>query len=170
VPVEFPEDSYTLPPGPCAATAEEIKVALVDAFQGSSTREGIFDDWKGLLSALTDAVPIRKQWIHGSYVTQKLDPGDVDVVSHFDGPTLDAIEASARDEFNRLISGKGPGAPLCDSLALGYYPEGHELRDQYLSLEKLFAEMCSCDRRGNPRGYIDLKDQCLASTLSPATV
>ncbi len=159
--IRFSDDSHTLPPGPHLATVQEIEEGLVDGFPRSQTRRLIFEDWSRLLAALTTDIPITTHWIHGSYVTTKQNPGDVDVLSHYDGPAFDALDQTARDRFNALISGKGTAAPRCDSLAIAAYPKGHEAHAQYLSLVGPCEEMCRSDRNGNPRGYIDLRDECL---------
>jgi hypothetical protein len=159
--IRFNDDSDVLLPGPHPATVPEIEERLVDGFPQSQTRRPIFEDWNRLLAALTDEIPIRTHWMHGSYVTTKLNPGDVDVVSHYDGPAFDALDPATRDRFNALISGKGIAAPRCDSLAIAAYPEGHEAHEQYLLLAAPCEEMCRSDRNGNPRGYIDLRDECL---------
>lgn len=162
MPIQFAEDSDILPPGSHTATADEINETLVEAFPASRTRKPIFGDWSRLLPTMAAAVPLHRQWIHGSYVTAKLDPGDVDLLSHYDGPKFDELDPGARDRFNALISGKGAVAPRCDSLAIAAYPEGHEAREQYLLLAGPWEEMCGSDRNGRPRGYIDLQHQCLS--------
>src|SRR5437016_4245337 len=81
----FVEGSDYLPPGGHAATVSEIRAFFVDAFPSSTSRSNLFDRWAVLLEAIERIIHVDAQWIDGSYVTKKQDPGDIDLVSHLNG-------------------------------------------------------------------------------------
>jgi hypothetical protein len=69
---------YTVIP----STFEIFEENLVDAFPTDSTRHIIFEGYKKYLKRLKDVVGLNfYQWIDGSYVTEKLNPNDIDIVT-----------------------------------------------------------------------------------------
>src|SRR3954452_15377682 len=80
-----------LPPGRHTASVAEVKAAFVDPFGGSASRMAIFTGWRMHRESLQNVVPGMYQWIDGSFVTSKLDPGDIDVVTFIDGVQYDAM-------------------------------------------------------------------------------
>src|SRR5437660_1174988 len=91
--ITFDPGSDRLSPGRHVAKLDEIRQVLVDAFPTSSTRGALYEQWRVLSEAIERFVPIITQWIDGSYVTTKNDPADIDVVSHVDGATIEALAA-----------------------------------------------------------------------------
>lgn len=71
-----------LPLGRFGVTLDEIKGGFVDAvlFSGSSTRKQIWQDFLSATSALRSIVPVINVWVGGSFLTDKLDPDDIDLV------------------------------------------------------------------------------------------
>ena len=120
-----------LPAGRHQVTTDVFRQQFVDAFGGSSTRARLFTRWQRHREALSSVVPIQAQWIDGSYVTDRLDPGDVDVVSLIDGPTFDALAPALQLMVSQLVSGSGTRAVWgIDSYLLPVYPGGHPLRPE----------------------------------------
>src|SRR5690242_7160692 len=79
-----------------AVTFEEIREVFVDGFPGSATRAPLFESFSLVRAAIMRVVPIREQWIDGSFVTRKQDPVDIDLVTVFDGEQLDALDGPDR--------------------------------------------------------------------------
>ncbi len=50
-------------------------------------------------------VVLRAQWIDGSFVTSKLDPGDIDVVTIFDGVAFNGLEPWQSALAQSIMSG-----------------------------------------------------------------
>ena len=94
---EFQENGY-LPHNCYEVTLDEIKEKLVDNFPDSKTRQSRFDSfmefYKELLKNVKSCIRIL---IDGSFVSNKLNPYDVDFVIILDGNNL------TEDESNYLI-------------------------------------------------------------------
>jgi len=144
-----------LPPGPHSATAGEIERVLVADFPASSTRRPLFDGWRVLCEAVETIVPIDAQWIGGSFVSTKPDPADIDLVSHFDGPTVDALAPASKMLLRGLVAGR-PSRDLhgYDSFQVLAYPNGHPARAEYEYAAAYWERFFSHDRDGNSRGYV----------------
>lgn len=71
-----------LPLGRFCVTLDEIKRDFVDAarFSGSSTRNQIWQDFWSATAGLRSIVPVVSVWVGGSFLTDKLDPDDIDLV------------------------------------------------------------------------------------------
>lgn len=62
----------------------------------------------------------------GSFLTSKLDPGDVDLCYLLDGPTIDGLAAAQRSALGPLVDGSSSHAPYgCHSHLAPIYPMGH---------------------------------------------
>ncbi|GAA2238506.1 hypothetical protein GCM10010401_08450 [Rarobacter faecitabidus] len=71
-----------LPLGRFGATLDQIKRDFVDAdyFSASSTRKQIWQDFWSATAGLRSVVPVISVWVGGSFLTDKLDPDDIDLV------------------------------------------------------------------------------------------
>lgn len=153
----FADGSDYLPAGRHRATAEEIKTFFVDAFPASISRPILFERWAVLLQAIERVVEVQAQWIDGSYVTKKPEPGDIDLVSHLDGETLDALPPVERALLRGLIAGQlSKQLHACDSFHIAIYPPGHPARGPYEAALAYWEEWFGTDRGGEPKGYVEL--------------
>jgi hypothetical protein len=155
MPLAFPPDSDRLPPGRHAATTAEIEAALVDAFPASARRRPLFEQWRTLNAAIEHFVAIREQWLDGSYVTTKLDPRDVDVVSIVNGSELEGLDAVEEMLLVGLVSGHASrDLHGCDSFLVAEYPPGHPARPTYEAARRYWDDLFRMHRDGNPKGYV----------------
>jgi|SRR5215470_6790553 len=113
-----------LPPGLHEMTLVELRVMCVDAFPLSSRREPIMRSLEGMCTAISLALLRTAVWVDGSFVTEKIEPDDVDVVvalNHVNGNNtpdqLRVRERIERQEFTFPVR--------CDSYLLMEYPTGH---------------------------------------------
>lgn len=76
----------TIELGRHSATISEIQDSYVlgSRFETSTTREEIWKDWTEATRRLNEIVPIICVWIAGSFITNKLDPSDLDCVYWLD--------------------------------------------------------------------------------------
>jgi hypothetical protein len=149
-----------LPPGGHAATVDEIELALVDAFPASKTRRPLFEQWRNVVAAIERILPIQEHWMDGSYVTAKLDPNDIDIVTYLDHQDFDGLDDVAKTLLAGLVSNKVSQALHgCDSYWVVAYPEGHPLRAAYEQSRSYWEHWLGTDRTGNPKGYVELLRQ-----------
>ncbi|MFZ4841127.1 DUF6932 family protein [Mycetocola saprophilus] len=90
-------DSQTglLPVGRYGATLDAIKQSYVDApqFQTSTTRAEIWQHFESATDGIRSVVPVVCVWIGGSFLTDKMDPDDIDVVYWCQDVLVDRVVA-----------------------------------------------------------------------------
>ncbi len=160
VSIQLPEGQDTLPPGRHKATADEIRAAFVEAFPSSARRGPLFDQWMIMCEAIERIVAIEAQWINGSYVTRKEEPGDIDFVSHVDGEAVEQLDPVDDALLKGLVAGEiSKALHACDSFVIFIYPAGHPARGAYEGARKYWDTWFGRDRAGNPKGYVELSKQ-----------
>jgi hypothetical protein len=82
-----------LPLGRFPASEHAIRGRFVEDahFNGSTTRNDIWDHYLLARQALVGILPIAAVWIGGSFVSGKIDPDDIDVVWLLDGANYPAL-------------------------------------------------------------------------------
>lgn len=105
---------------------EDVRRLCVDTFKLSKTREGIMNGLETVVTKLRDANVKGLLWLDGSFVTEKIDPCDVDMVLEIARQDYDVL---APNEQQAVIwfSHNLKAAHKCDSFVFFTYPEGHEL-------------------------------------------
>lgn len=75
-------DTGLLPLGRFGATLEDVKRDFVDAarYAGSETRSQIWQDFESATQGIRSVLPVVCVWVGGSFLTEKLDPDDIDLV------------------------------------------------------------------------------------------
>ena len=69
------------PPEKMVMTLEEFEQVFVHSFPNSQTREVIFENYRKFIDDFSELVsPQFIHWINGSFVTQKINPRDIDFV------------------------------------------------------------------------------------------
>ena len=115
-----------LPLGMHRVSVDEFREHFVDAFPESKTRARLFVRWERHRAALVSILPIKAQWIDGSYVTNKPDPRDVDLVTVMDGLLFEALAPALQDMAGALLDGKKTKAIWgMDSYPVFEFPAGH---------------------------------------------
>lgn len=153
------DSSGRLPSGRFPCTELEVKDVLVNGFPGSATRLTIYDGWIGFRRAVTALLPIIMQWIDGSFVENKLNPNDLDLVTFVDGPTWDALPIDRRRVLGPLLTG-GPsckGAWHCDCYSVTVVPRHDPLEDAYLYTRGYWDRQWSECRDDTPKGYLEVR-------------
>lgn len=112
-----------LPVGKHVATEDELWSAFVDGFPGSRSRPAIFEWWISHREVLNRIAPVTEQWINGSFVTGKMDPNDIDVVSIVDGNLVDSLSPTDLRLLASLTKGHWTCQHwYCDSFLIASFP------------------------------------------------
>lgn len=144
-----------LPPGRHEVTEEEIDERLVRAFTTSTTRTAIFQYWRQHRAALGELVAVRCQWLDGSFVTDKTDPADVDIVTVIDGPSFDRLPAHRRMLVASLIGGHyTEDFWSCDAYPVVAYPEDHVGHSKFRIARERWEDYFGHDRGGSATGFL----------------
>jgi hypothetical protein len=155
--LDFPPGSDTLPAGRHAATVDEVEAALVNAFPTSTRRRPLFESWKAVREAIRRVVAVETEWLDGSYVTRKLDPDDIDMVTHIDGGALDALDPADKALLRGLVSDKASQhLHGCDSYWCAVYPPTHPQHAVYRQAFDYWDKWFGQDRNGQPKGYVEV--------------
>lgn len=133
--VEFNE-SGVLPVGVHDCDDGEFRRLLVDGFPESTSRAIIAAGFTNLRSDACACKLAGVQWVDGSYVTDRADPDDVDVVTFVDLGLLESLEGTPAEEFIMGVLVRGPETPAryrSDSYLVAVAPESHPYRDEFLA-------------------------------------
>lgn len=121
--LQFDENGHLSPYEVHTTTLEEMREIFVDAFPDSETRKRLFDnylDW--IFDFKRDVFPYFTQWVNGSFVTQKLNPKDIDFVTFLDWEVYEIKEKWK--ELDRFWSFSNEEKGL-DAYFLPEYPKSH---------------------------------------------
>ena len=161
---DFNEKGH-LPSGVHEATIEDFKTRFVDNVPESKTRTGVFAGYMDYRNDILDLDIVIKQWLDGSFTTRKVDPNDLDVISH-----VDALKISKNrytiDQFRRLFidgiqSNRGHlnSKYKCDPFAIVVYPPNHKFHNLTLNTINYWLDCFGHDSRvagRPPKGLIEI--------------
>jgi len=150
------DQNGNLPVGFIRPTIEEFKERFVIGFENSVTRTDIFYRYLNYCNRMGYLEVVVKQWVDGSYSTNKENPNDIDLVTHIDA--LKANEsAELHEDLTKLLDNAHCKSQYrCDVYVIPIYPK--ELPDEYRiykKSEKYWSKWFGHDREGNPKGIIE---------------
>jgi hypothetical protein len=105
---------------------QELREICVVPFKarGSSTRERIIDGLEIIVKRLVFAGVIGEIWVDGSFVTEKIDPSDVDILLMVDGKFFDNASPE-QQEIMKWVQANLKTSHLCDSNLWVQYEQTH---------------------------------------------
>jgi hypothetical protein len=139
--VQFNEIGF-LPFGePITLSIGEFEEYFVDNFPKSTTRKRLFEHWMDYIFDFQQEVyPYFEQWIDGSFISEKLNPADLDFVTLLDGQVFDRRNNSKTLEkfWSFSLQKEGLDAYLCP-----IYEENHPNNRQTLIFLERFRNLYS---------------------------
>ncbi len=144
-------------------TFNEAKTFFVDGFQESETRQR---NWNGFCSFLDSLINLgltdAEVWVDGSFVTNKLNPNDIDCVIYVKPIVINSISIENKKKLSAKFS---EGGNLLAHFA--FFTDPYILLDvsdnpdfpNYLNLckrKEYWENWWGHDRNNNPKGYIVL--------------
>ena len=129
----------------------ELRALTVESFPLSTRRSLIFGGLEKLLAELNHWAIQAEVWIDGSFLTQKIEPEDCDLVVKLES---EFVERCSPEQFQVLtwINSNLKATLLCDSYVFAEWPEGHEGHDAGMKLRADWLNWFGHDRRGGPKG------------------
>lgn len=100
------DSTGNLPDGVHPTTEAAMETRYVTAIQGSRTRPTIFAGFKRFRSDAVEQGITGTQWVNGSFVTNKPDPADVDVVTFCDYAQLNSLSDAAQAFLLQYLNGR----------------------------------------------------------------
>lgn len=150
-------EAGVLPPGRYVCSPRAVRRAFVDPFSDSHSRAAIYREWRSHRAALRSLAPVLYQWIDGSFVTDKLNPGDIDVVTFVDGPAFDKLPAWRQDVVNEICNGPGDMAySRVDCKICPVYPSTDLSHSLYGAERKYWDDAWSRFQPGAKKGYVEV--------------
>lgn len=95
-----------LPDGVYSCDEVELREVFVEGFSGSERRKTIYEGFLKLQAEIRKLGLSATQWVDGSFVESKLDPGDVDVISFCDHDTVNGLVGPAQAALVQLTNGR----------------------------------------------------------------
>lgn len=124
MPLPLSDDGDRLAPGRHLATLDEVEKVFVQQFPSSESRPVLFESFKLVRRAIQRVVPIKEQWVKGSFVTDKLEPGDIDVVTILRAEDVDGLDDVDTTLLKGLFAAKTTQTLHgCDSYIVTEYQE-----------------------------------------------
>ncbi len=146
------DEHGNLPHGIYEILDQEFKEFFVENFGDSSTRGPIYEKYCSYMSMIKPLAPCYCRWLDGSYVTNKLNPGDIDILLHIDfeaEPQLDERlfdHAFAKENFS------------CHAFVHPIYPESDVRHRQTLENRAYWLKWFTLDRSNRSKGMVEMKD------------
>jgi hypothetical protein len=107
-------------------TLPELYETFVVGRPDEAHRMALWGKWMLLRRDLSQMEIPYITWLGGSYFTQKVHPGDIDLCLFFDASDIGLLDASAFDQFDGIINHPDPkGHYGCDLYHLMNYPLSH---------------------------------------------
>ncbi|XAT75185.1 hypothetical protein LRC39_09550 [Rhodopseudomonas sp. P1] len=145
----------------------EIDGHFVASFPHSTTRKTILDGYQNHSKDLLAVLGECEEYLDGSFVTSKNDPGDIDFVVLADPDKIDALAPDKKLKLKALVSGPlTKTAYSCDAYFCPVYPVGHALHDMARQQRKYWLGEFGYDRLDVPKGIVHVT---LSSAKTTAT-
>jgi hypothetical protein len=111
---------------------EAVRALCVDdpRFAMSGRRGQLMENLETLIGGLRQIGIKGNIWIDGSFLTEKVNPRDVDILLYLDDPTVQAFSPGQKADVDWLIENKEiKDLYDCDSHVHVSFPEGHSAYD-----------------------------------------
>lgn len=155
----FDENGCLTPSNAILTTLDIFEDVFVSKFIVSSTRKNIFENYKRyVVDFQKDIVGNFKQWVNGSFVTKKLNPNDIDLVTFI---PFDIFEKKRKELEARFIMGGALKNYSVDAYAIKVYPQEHDLHfvtqhDVAEWRETFSKTKFNRVRKRYPKGFLEL--------------
>jgi len=140
---------------------DEFKKYFFDSFENSTTRPDIFGNYiKYLNDFRKEVTPNFIQWVDGSFVSNKVDPNDIDFVNLIDFDIYEKNEQIIETKFRKY--GARNHYQRIDAYAVKVYPKGHQ-REKITEYDLVYWRNWFLETKNNrmkkkfPKGFIELK-------------
>lgn len=102
----------------------ELRRLCVDKFPLSNTRERIMQGLEEIIRRLCAKDIVGELWVNGSFLTEKIDPDDVDVVLFVEVTFLESATTEQAEAIN-WVNSNLKDSFCCDSYVSIEYPQSH---------------------------------------------
>ncbi len=139
------------------SSVEEIAKVFVEPFPHSETRQVIFENYLGYLDEFQRLItPQFTHWLDGSFMSQKLNPNDLDFVTFIDYTIYEQKE----EQIFRIV--EKYGYLKLDNYVSQIFPSNHLRYNETNHFKIYWTDLFSSSRRDpetnlqEPRGFIEI--------------
>lgn len=153
----FNQSGLLLPDNKISSSIAELEFEFVTNFD-SDKRNNLFQSLLKYNNEFRKACQLTelKQWVNGSFVTKKNNPGDIDLITFLNFDKVESLGVKLND-FKYPNSEKLFGV---DAYIIEVYPENHKNRNLYLSDYAYWIDRFTKTRRirGNKlsKGFLEI--------------
>jgi hypothetical protein len=151
---------------------KDVENMFVTNFPHSSTRQSIIEGFKKHAAEIGAIIDECTKFLDVSFVTNKNDPGDIDMVCFIDGDKVDSLSLADQSKLQALVAGPATKAThKCDAYFCPTYPDGHPKHAQTRLQRKYWMGEFGYDRSDVPKGIVvvEVKPPAAPAPSSPPT-
>lgn len=150
------DSNGNLPKGCYKPSIKEFEEKFVHDFTTSKTRQEIFTGYKEYCEKMAAFNIATKQWVDGSFITNRENPNDIDLLTHIDALKLNASK-SIQYKFREIKDNENCKRQYkCDAQLIFVYPEIIPSKyDFYQEVLEYWKNFFGKDRDGNAKGVIE---------------
>lgn len=155
--LHFDENGYLRPYEVIPATVQVLEEFFVNTFPFSERRRWLFENYLAFVSTMqSDVFPYFVQWVNGSFVTQKEEPKDIDILTFLDYRVYKAKSEEMERFWSFNLESKG-----LDNYFVADYPPEHELHALTLENQTKWQKLYTHTRPQEdgtilPKGFLEL--------------
>lgn len=150
------EDAPILPIGLHIVSLEDLEEICVRRFTGSTTRNQLMTGLRYVVERLMGCGITADIWINGSFLTEKQNPNDVDMVLRIPIQIID----NGTHEQRELVDWVGSNLKrdhYCDSYVYVVYPEGHQCATYSVYMDAYWIRQFGFSRGQQTKGIAVLE-------------
>jgi hypothetical protein len=140
----------------------DIERVCVEFFLLSTTRGPIMEGLNKFIQRLNAENVLGDMWVNGSFLTEKIDPKDIDLVLRCDGALYNTGTPEHRAAIDWVIANQ-KSTLMCDSYVLFEYPVGHPLHAEGLWWYSWYHKWWGFSRDDDPKGIVVISLSGVAS-------
>ena len=166
--MKFDANGY-LDAGLHPTTLADIRTHFVDPFPAPSTRPTVYAGYERHTAELQKSSVEFEQFLDGSFVSNKQDPGDIDLLGMADLHAIDALPAAEKQRLHDLFLGPACKQTYeCDAYFLPSVPDTDPAYPHFRRQRKYWMGEFGFDRMDRPKGILTIKVSPTAGALSTA--
>ena len=127
----------------------ELRELCVERFPLSNTRERIMRGLEEIVKRLRAKGIVGELWVNGSFLTEKINPADVDVVLFINGTFLDSATTEQQETIT-WVNSNLKDSFCCDSYVSIEYPQSHPQHSYGEYWRAYWTRQWGFDREDNP--------------------
>jgi hypothetical protein len=155
MPVRGPDYPSLLPLGWHPMTLSELRRLCVDAFPLSATRETLMAGLETVADRLVTASIVGNLWVDGSFVTEKINPADTDILLEVNASSMyDNGSQEQKDAIDWIIGNLKNTSLKCDSYHHFIYPATHLLFQEVEWWRAYWMRQFGFSREVDPKGIV----------------